>query len=124
MKRELICKQALDFGSGQDRDGPAPRRGGPVFAGEMTRLFAFSCGTTPRLPCRVLHPASLPSPAMQDVGESAWHSAWNNDRLAPVQPSQPEILTFDRLENTESRRHLARSCTALWPGFALALTPL
>ena len=57
---------------------------------------------------------------MQDVGERAW----NNDRLAPVQPSQPDILTLDLPEKTESRRHLARSCTTLWPGFALALTPL
>jgi hypothetical protein len=57
---------------------------------------------------------------MQDVGEGAWH----NDRLAPVQPGQPDILTLDLPENTESRRHLARSCTALWPGLALALTPL
>ena len=32
-------------------------------------VFAFSCATTPRLPGRVLHPASLPSLAMQDVGE-------------------------------------------------------
>ncbi len=36
MKRELIGRQALDFGSGQDRDGFAPERGGPIFAGEMT----------------------------------------------------------------------------------------
>jgi hypothetical protein len=57
---------------------------------------------------------------MQDVGLGAW----NTDRLAPVQPSQPDILTLDLPENTESRRRLARSCTALWPGFALALTPL
>ena len=57
---------------------------------------------------------------MQDVGQGAWH----NDRLATVQPSQPDILTPDLPENTESRRHLTWSCTALWPGFALALTPL
>jgi hypothetical protein len=50
--------------------------------------------------------------------------AWKNERLAPVQPSQPDILTPDLPEKTESRRHLARSCTTLWPGFALALTPL
>jgi hypothetical protein len=56
---------------------------------------------------------------MQDVGQGAW----NTDRLAPVQPSQPDILTLDLPENTESRRNLARSCTALCPGFALALTP-
>jgi hypothetical protein len=36
MKRDRIGKQALDFGSGQDRDGSAPERGGPNFAGEMT----------------------------------------------------------------------------------------
>jgi hypothetical protein len=57
---------------------------------------------------------------MQDVGQGAW----NTDRLAPVQPSQPGILTLDLPENTESRRNLARSCTALCPGFAPALTPL
>jgi hypothetical protein len=57
---------------------------------------------------------------MQEVGAGAWH----NDRLAPVQPSQPDILTLDLPEKTESRRHLTWSCTALCPGFALALTPL
>jgi hypothetical protein len=57
---------------------------------------------------------------MQDVGEGAW----NDDRLAPVLPGQPDILTLDLLENTESRRHLVRSCTVLWPGIAVTLTPL
>ena len=57
---------------------------------------------------------------MQDVGEGAWI----DDRFAPVQPGQPDILTLDLPENTESRRHLARSCTTLWPSFVLALTPL
>jgi hypothetical protein len=55
---------------------------------------------------------------MQDVGEGAW----NTDRLSPVQPGQPDILTFDLPENTKSCCHLARSCTALWPSPALALT--
>jgi hypothetical protein len=67
-----------------------------------------------------LHPETLPSLAIQVVGEGAW----NNDRLAPVQPGQPDILTLDLPENTESRCHLARSCTTLWPSFVLALTPL
>ena len=50
MKRELIGRQALDFGSGHDRDGSAPEPGGPIFTGEMAGLFAFSCGTTPDCP--------------------------------------------------------------------------
>jgi len=102
-----------------------PRRicagtGWPCLCGRNDVTVCVLLRDAPRLPGRVLHPASLPSPAMQDVGEGAWH----NDRLAPVQPSQPDILTLDLPENTESRRHLARSCTTLWPGFALALTPL
>ncbi len=34
VKIELIGEQALDFGSGQDGDGPAPRRRRPASAGE------------------------------------------------------------------------------------------
>jgi hypothetical protein len=34
MKREVISEQALDFGSGQDRDGPPPKRDGLICAGE------------------------------------------------------------------------------------------
>ncbi len=50
------------------------------------------------------------NPAMQVVGEGAW----NDDTLALVQSSEPDVLIFELLEKTESRRQLAKLRDA-WP---------
>jgi len=58
------------------------------------------------------------NPAMQVVGEGAW----NDDTLALVHSSQPDVLIFELLEKTESRRQLAKLRDACPQAKLLAFT--